>query len=176
MTRVTYSCPTGPQAPEDDRIISNLCTSRAKHSVGCLRRPWMPRPARRRLAGPSLRSGRTELPGPPVACLSVFSPAENACPSPCPEFVAFRLPLHQQFCSLPCPSPHLLLLQPGAGNSLRTAAHSCPCGSAGWGCLSFVVVVRSAVWSQISPCPSLMLFLSLYNQTVNLKHQRPSES
>lgn len=31
-----------------------------------------------------------------MACLSVFSPAENACPRPCLESVASKPPHHQQ--------------------------------------------------------------------------------
>lgn len=113
----------------------HLCASWVEHCVGCLKRPWVPRPACQRLAGPSLRSCRTGLPGPPVACLSVFSPAENVCPSPCPEFAASRPPLQQQPLQPALPHPHRyssleldidysLLLIPG------------PVGSTGWGCLS----------------------------------------
>lgn len=103
MTRATLLCHQQPGCSL--AVTCSLCTSRVKDSVGCLKRPRVPRPARRGLAGPSLRSCRLDFQGLLwCACQSSVQLRMHA-PAPAWNLWPPGYPSTSSLCSLPCCTP-----------------------------------------------------------------------
>lgn len=121
MTRATLLCHQPPCSSL--AVTCSLCTSRVKDSVGCLKRPWVPRPACRGLAGPSLRSCRLHFQGRLWHACQSSVQLRMLAPAPARNLWPPGYPSTSSLCSLHCSHPlPLLPLQSGAGNTLQPAA------------------------------------------------------